>query len=64
MPEGGGLGHWMKKVKKLSSKSQLQYRHGDVRWSIGNMVNSTVITVAPGGHLNHWKERSVTYMNV
>ena len=40
-----GLGGWVKKVKELRSTDWwLQNSHGDVKYSIGNIVNSTVIT--------------------
>ena len=41
---GEGLGRWMKKVKGLRSTNwQLQNSHGDVKYSIGNIVSNTVI---------------------
>ena len=43
---GGELGDWIRKVKGLRSINRfLQNSHGDVKYSIGNIVNSIVITV-------------------
>ena len=45
MPEGRGLGRWVKKVKGLrSADGLLQNGHGDVKYSIGNTVNNILIT--------------------
>ena len=42
----GGLGNWVKNVKGLRSTNWLlQNNHRDVRYSIGNVVNNTVITM-------------------
>ena len=41
---GGCLGGWMKKGKGLRSTHwQLQNSHEDAKYSIGNIVNNTVI---------------------
>ena len=43
---GGALRGWMKKVKVLRSTNWLlQNNHGDVKYSIGNIVNIILITV-------------------
>ena len=43
---GGRLGGWVEKMKGLRSTNwQLQNSHGDVKYSIGNIVNNIVITV-------------------
>ena len=41
-----GLGGWVTKVKGLRSTSLLlQNSHGDVKYSIGNIVNNILITM-------------------
>ena len=41
----GRLGEQLKKVKELrSTHQQLQKIHGDVKYSMGNIVNSIIIT--------------------
>ena len=43
---GGWLGGWVKKVKELRSTNWLlQNSHGDVKYSIGNIVSNIVITI-------------------
>ena len=41
-----GLGHWVKKRKRLGSTNwSLQNGHEDVKHSIGNIVNNIIITM-------------------
>ena len=62
------LGGWAEKGKKLrNADGQVQNSHGDVEHSLGNIINTIVITLhVPGGD---WKYRgggghSVTYATV
>ena len=44
--KGKGLGGWVKKVKELRSTNwQLQNSHGDIKDSIGDIVNNILITM-------------------
>ena len=47
---GGGFGGWVKKEKGLRSANLLQNSHGDVKYSIGNIVNNIVITMVSDGY--------------
>ena len=43
---GAGLGDWVKKVTGLRSTNwQLQNSHGDMKFSIGNILNNIVISM-------------------
>ena len=43
---GGGLGNWVKKVKGLRTTNwQPQNSHGDVKYTLGNIVNNITITM-------------------
>ena len=42
---GGVFGSWVKKVKGLrNTKWKLQNSHGDVKYSVGNIVNNIITT--------------------
>ena len=40
---GEGLGYWVKGLR--STNWQLQSSHGDVNYSVGNIVNNIVVTM-------------------
>ena len=43
---GGGLGGWVKKVEELRSTNWwLQNSHGDVKYSIGDIVDNILTTM-------------------
>ena len=43
---GGGLGDWVKRVKRLRCTDwQLQNSHGDVQYSTGDIVTNIVINM-------------------
>ena len=47
---GGGLGDWVKRVKRLRCTDwQLQNSHGDVEYGAGNTANTIVITMCGAG---------------
>ena len=56
----------MEKVKGLGSTNwQLQHRHGDVKYSTGNPVNSSVVTMWSARWVpDLWGERFANHINV
>ena len=45
VPEGRGLGRLGAKGEGIERYRQLQNSHGDVKYSIGNIINNVVITM-------------------
>ena len=66
MPDEGGVGGLVEKVKGLRSTNwQLQNSHEDVKYSIGDRVNSIVITMyGVKWVLVLWGDHFVSYINI
>ena len=59
---GGASGGWVKKMKGLKNTNWLlQNSHGDVIYSIGNIVNTLITTVSDGCEI-YWDDHLVSYV--